>query len=137
MIALENKILQRINLHKSGRSVGITSVCSANHYVIKAAILNAKKNNQILLIEATSNQVDQFGGYTGLTPLQFKHSVFEFAASLNFPEDKIILGGDHLGPNRWQNEVSTSAIQKAQDQIAAYVSAGFTKIHLGCKYEMC
>jgi D-tagatose-1,6-bisphosphate aldolase subunit GatZ/KbaZ len=130
MIALENKILQRINLHKSGRSVGITSVCSANHYVIKAAILNAKRNNQILLIEATSNQVDQFGGYTGITPIQFKHSVFEFAASLNFPEDKIILGGDHLGPNRWQNEVASSAIKKAQVQIAAYVSAGFTKIHL-------
>jgi D-tagatose-1,6-bisphosphate aldolase subunit GatZ/KbaZ len=130
MIALENKILQRINLHKSGKSVGIKSVCSANHYVIKAAILNAKKNNQILLIEATSNQVDQFGGYTKLTPAQFKQSVLELAKQLNFSEENIILGGDHLGPNRWQNESSAAAMHKAEDQISAYVSAGFIKIHL-------
>jgi D-tagatose-1,6-bisphosphate aldolase subunit GatZ/KbaZ len=130
MTAVENKILQIINVHKAGKPIGITSVCSANHYVIKASILNAKKNNQNLLIESTSNQVDQFGGYTGLTPAQFTQSVLELATSLNFPEDNIILGGDHLGPNRWQNEVSASAMHKAQDQISAYVSAGFTKIHL-------
>jgi D-tagatose-1,6-bisphosphate aldolase subunit GatZ/KbaZ len=130
MTAVENKILQIIVAHKAGKSIGITSVCSANYYVIKAAILNSKKNNQILLIESTSNQVDQFGGYTGLTPAKFKHSVFELASSLSFPEDNIILGGDHLGPNRWQNEMSTSAMHKAQDQISAYASAGFTKIHL-------
>jgi len=130
MIVLENKILQLINYHKTGKTVGITSVCSANYYVIKAAIINAKKNNQILLIESTSNQVDQFGGYTGLTPAQFKESVFILANQLNFSEENIILGGDHLGPNRWQNDVSSSAVRKAQDQISAYVTAGFTKIHL-------
>lgn len=130
MIAIDHKILQLIGEHKSGRTVGIASICSANYYVIKAAIQNAKKNNQTLLIESTSNQVDQFGGYTGLTPAQFKHSVLELAASLNYPEGDIILGGDHLGPNRWQNEISDSAINKARDQISAYVRAGFTKIHL-------
>ena len=50
MTAVENKILQIVVAHKTGKSIGITSVCSANYYVIKAAILNAKKNNQILLI---------------------------------------------------------------------------------------
>ena len=130
MIAVDSKILQMINRHKSGYAVGFTSICSANYYVIKAAILNAKKNNQLLLIESTSNQVDQFGGYTGFTPLQFKKTVFEMASSLNFPLEKIILGGDHLGPNRWQDESSISAMQKAKEQIAAYVSSGFTKIHL-------
>jgi D-tagatose-1,6-bisphosphate aldolase subunit GatZ/KbaZ len=130
MIAVENKILKIIGNHKSGNAIGITSICSANYYVIKAAILNAKKYNQILLIESTSNQVDQFGGYTGLTPAKFKQSVFKLANQLNFSEENIILGGDHLGPNRWQNEVSSSALQKAKDQITSYVSSGFTKIHL-------
>jgi D-tagatose-1,6-bisphosphate aldolase subunit GatZ/KbaZ len=130
MIAVENKILNIIGKHKSGDAIGITSICSANYYVIKAAILNAKRYNHILLIESTSNQVDQFGGYTGLTPLQFKKSVFELASSLHFPVENILLGGDHLGPNRWQNESSISAMQKAKEQIAAYVSSGFTKIHL-------
>ncbi len=130
MIAFENNILQVISGHKSGKAVGITSICSANYYVIKAAIQYAKKNNQTLLIESTSNQVDQFGGYTGLTPAKFKRSVLKLASSLNYPEGNVILGGDHLGPNRWQNEKSNSAIHKGQDQISAYVSAGFTKIHL-------
>ena len=100
MIAADNKILQLLNRHRLGKPVGITSICSANYYVIKAAVQNAKKNNLTLLIEATSNQVDQFGGYTGETPGQFKRSVLELAASLDFPEEEIILGGDHLGPNR-------------------------------------
>ena len=130
MIAVENKILQLVSKHKLGEAIGLTSVCSANLYVIKAAILNAKKYNQILLIESTSNQVDQFGGYTGITPHQFRTLVFNLANDLAFPIENLILGGDHLGPNRWQNENSNSAMQKAKDQMAAYISAGYTKIHL-------
>jgi D-tagatose-1,6-bisphosphate aldolase subunit GatZ/KbaZ len=130
MIAVENKILQLVSKHKSGKAVGLASVCSANLFVIKAAILNAKKYNQNLLIESTSNQVDQFGGYTGIIPQQFRKIVFDLANTLDFSIENIILGGDHLGPNRWQNENSNSAMQKAKDQIAAYMSAGYTKIHL-------
>lgn len=136
MVAVENKILQLVNNHKSGKAVGITSVCSANYFVIKAAILNAKKHNQTLLIESTSNQVDQYGGYSGLTPIQFKKSVLDLASSLNFPEENLILGGDHLGPNRWQNKDSASAMEKAKVQIASYVSAGFTKIHLDASMKL-
>jgi len=130
MIAVENKILEIVNNHKSGNPVGITSVCSSNFYVIRVAIINAKKNNQLALIESTSNQVDQFGGYTGITPAQFNKIVFEMAENLNFPKENLILGGDHLGPNRWQNENSESAMKKAKDQISDYVAAGYTKIHL-------
>ncbi len=130
MIALDNKISQVIRTHKSGQRIGITSVCSANPYVLNAAFRHAKKNNRLLLIEATSNQVDQYGGYTGLTPVLFKQSVFEIVRKLNFPSENLILGGDHLGPNRWQNENSESALRKAQEQISAYINAGFYKIHL-------
>ncbi len=130
MIALENKISQVIRAHKSGQRTGITSVCSANSYVIEAAIQHAKKNDNLLLIEATSNQVDQYGGYTGLTPALFKLSVCQTARKLNFPSENLILGGDHLGPNRWQNDKSDSALRKAQEQISSYIKAGFCKIHL-------
>ncbi len=130
MIATDNKLLSLVALHKSGRPLGITSICSANVYVIKAAILHAKKNNKMVLIESTSNQVDQFGGYTGLTPKGFKEAVFEIAEEVNYPAENIILGGDHLGPNRWQNENFNPAIQKAKDQVSAYAAAGFNKIHL-------
>ncbi|MDZ7765913.1 MAG: class II D-tagatose-bisphosphate aldolase, non-catalytic subunit [Melioribacteraceae bacterium] len=89
-----------------------------------------QKKNTSVLIESTSNQVDQFGGYTGLTPEDFKNNVFQLARKMNFPSENIILGGDHLGPNVWQNENSESALKKAEDQIAAYIKAGYTKIHL-------
>jgi D-tagatose-1,6-bisphosphate aldolase subunit GatZ/KbaZ len=130
MIAIDNKILSLVAQHKAGKPVGITSVCSANTYVIKAAILNAKKNNQAVLIESTSNQVDQFGGYTRLTPADFRKNIFDIAKGVNFSIENILLGGDHLGPNRWQNETSDSAMQKAKVQINAYVKAGYNKIHL-------
>lgn len=130
MIALENKIAQVVRTHKSGARTGISSVCSANPYVIEAAIHHARENNNVVLIEATSNQVDQYGGYTGLTPMLFKESVFQTARKLNFPQENLILGGDHLGPNRWQNEKSDTALSKAQEQISDYIKAGFCKIHL-------
>lgn len=85
-----------------------------------------------LLIEATSNQVDQFGGYTGMTPADFRGFVCQLADSLNFPQDALILGGDHLGPNRWQNLPAAQAMANADDLIKSYVAAGFKKIHLDC-----
>jgi len=130
MIAAKNKMLELLRENKSGNPRGITSVCSANEFVIRAAIINARRNNQPALIESTSNQVDQFGGYTGITPSGFRELVYNIAMDCKFPSENIILGGDHLGPNRWQDESSTSAMQKAKEQIAAYVSAGYTKIHL-------
>ncbi|UTM59729.1 tagatose-bisphosphate aldolase subunit KbaZ [Photobacterium sp. CCB-ST2H9] len=125
-------LLDLIKKHKRGEAVGIYSVCSAHPFVIEAAIRQALKDNSVLLIEATSNQVDQTGGYTGMTPEDFQEFVFSIAQRLNFPRHQLILGGDHLGPNRWQKEDSSSAMIKAEAQIAAYVAAGFKKIHLDC-----
>ncbi len=130
MIAFENKILSILKMHKAGDLIGITSICSVNEYVIKAAILNAKKYSKILLIESTSNQVDQFGGYTGMIPIKFRELVYSIAKSLEFPAGNIVLGGDHLGPNVWSNQAANYAMENAKEQIKSYVNAGYTKIHL-------
>lgn len=90
----------------------------------------ARDEENPLLIEATSNQVDQFGGYTGMTPLDFRHYVNRLAERQHLNRELLILGGDHLGPNRWQDEPAEEAMAKARDQIRAYVEAGFQKIHL-------
>lgn len=123
-------ILNIVKKHKAGNPAGIYSVCSANRFVLEASMLQAKQRDEFLLIEATSNQVDQFGGYTGLTPSMFRDMVEEIAKSVDYPFSKIVLGGDHLGPNVWQNENSGTAMKKAEEQIREYVKAGFTKIHL-------
>jgi len=111
---------------------GITSVCSAHPFVIEAALLQAQADGDTALIEATCNQVNQEGGYTGMTPAAFRDYVHAIADRLGFPRDRIILGGDHLGPNPWKRLPAEEALQRAETMVAAYVSAGYEKIHLDC-----
>ncbi|MCE2595023.1 D-tagatose-bisphosphate aldolase, class II, non-catalytic subunit [Motilimonas cestriensis] len=125
-------LLSLIGQHKQGRATGIYSVCSAHPLVLEAAIKQAAHDQQLVLIEATSNQVNQFGGYTGMTPQDFADHVFALAARLNFPAQNIILGGDHLGPNCWQNLTAKQAMAYSSQMINDYVCAGFKKIHLDC-----
>ena len=118
--------------NRAGDKVGIYSVCSAHPLVIEASMRQAQADGSLVLIEATSNQVDQFGGYTGMTPVDFREFIYGIAEQQGFDRDRIILGGDHLGPNRWQKEDPETAMAKADDLVRAYVSAGYTKIHLDC-----
>ncbi|MDX1889516.1 D-tagatose-bisphosphate aldolase, class II, non-catalytic subunit [Mycolicibacterium sp. 050158] len=127
-----NWLADTIARHRSGDPIGVYSVCSAHPTVVQAAMAQAAADDGHVLIEATSNQVDQFGGYTGLRPAQFRDLVFDLADQQGFARDRIVLGGDHLGPNRWQHENSTAAMEKAEVLIAAYVEAGYAKIHLDC-----
>lgn len=116
--------------HKRGEHVGICSVCSAHPLVIEAALRFDLDSDNKVLIEATSNQVNQFGGYTGMKPADFRDFVYEIAKEVGFPPERLILGGDHLGPNCWQNEAAAVAMEKSVELIKAYVAAGFSKIHL-------
>ncbi|HCR3763219.1 tagatose-bisphosphate aldolase subunit KbaZ [Citrobacter freundii] len=125
-------LTKMVEQHKRGKANGIYAVCSAHPIVLEAAIRYAHANHTPLLIEATSNQVDQFGGYTGMTPADFRSFVCRLSDSLDFSQDMLILGGDHLGPNRWQNLPAEQAMANADDLIKSYVAAGFKKIHLDC-----
>lgn len=119
-----------ISRHKNGENIGICSVCSAHPLVIEATLRYELNTGNKVLIEATSNQVNQFGGYTGMKPADFMKFISAIADSVGFPKEKIILGGDHLGPNCWQNEKADDAMEKSKVLIAEYVKAGFSKIHL-------
>ncbi|MDF1489336.1 D-tagatose-bisphosphate aldolase, class II, non-catalytic subunit [Tessaracoccus caeni] len=128
----QDHLRQILGQNKAGQKAGIYSVCSAHPLVLEASMRQAKQDGSVLLIEATSNQVDQFGGYTGMTPVDFREFVYGIAENQDFAKDRIILGGDHLGPNRWQKESPDTAMDKAEDLVRAYVAAGYTKIHLDC-----
>ena len=125
-------LLDTVAKHKGGEAVGIYSVCSAHPLVVEASVQQALDDDGYLLVEATSNQVDQFGGYTGMKPQDFRRLVLDLARRHGLAEDRIVLGGDHLGPNRWQDRPAEEAMAHAGDLIASYVAAGFTKIHLDC-----
>ncbi|WP_296435542.1 MULTISPECIES: D-tagatose-bisphosphate aldolase, class II, non-catalytic subunit [unclassified Rhizobium] len=124
--------------HGSGAK-GIPSICSAHPLVIEASMLHALKQGAHLLVEATCNQVNQDGGYTGMTPADFRDFVEKIAADTGFPLEKLILGGDHLGPNPWKSLPADEAMAKASTMIEAFAKAGFTKLHLdtsmGCAGE--
>lgn len=121
-----------VERHKRNAQSGIYAVCSAHPLVLEAALRFARQTGGPLLVEATSNQVDQFGGYTGMTPQDFHDFIFRLAQEQNFPAGQLIIGGDHLGPNRWQDQPAEVAMGHAEELIRQYVAAGFSKIHLDC-----
>jgi D-tagatose-1,6-bisphosphate aldolase subunit GatZ/KbaZ len=124
-----------VRRHKAGVHVGVTSVCSAHPLVLQAAVEHAQETAGIVLIEATSNQVDQTGGYTGMRPGDFRDLVLAMADAASLPRERVILGGDHLGPNRWRALPPDEAMAHADELVRAYVDAGFTKIHLDCSFS--
>lgn len=128
--------MEIIQNRKVGKLRGIYSVCSANEYVIEAAFHRAIKNNQYVLIEATANQANQYGGYTGMKPKDFRDFVNSIAEKMSFPKDKIILGGDHLGMLPWKSQVYEEAMNKASELIKEYVLAGFSKIHIDSSMQL-
>lgn len=125
-----NPLKKLIELQKQGKAVGIYSACSANEYVIAATLQRGKQDNSCVLIESTANQCDQNGGYTGMTPVDFKKFVLSIAAKIGFDTNKLFLGGDHLGPLTWSHLNEKEAMENASELIRHYIHAGFTKIHI-------
>jgi D-tagatose-1,6-bisphosphate aldolase subunit GatZ/KbaZ len=125
-------LLDLVARHKGGESVGIWSLCSAHPLVIEAAMRETKTSDAPLLIEATCNQVNQSGGYTGMTPESFRRFLRAIAERAAFPPDRLWLGGDHLGPAAWRQEPAAVAMERSEILVAEYVAAGFRKIHLDC-----
>jgi D-tagatose-1,6-bisphosphate aldolase subunit GatZ/KbaZ len=125
-------LMQQHLLHNSAGSCrrGIYSVCSAHPWVLRAATEQAKADKSLLLIEATSNQVNQNGGYTGMRPADFRRFAEEIVDAAGFDRSRLILGGDHLGPNPWRTLDPETAMANAVEMVREYASAGFSKIHL-------
>lgn len=126
----QHPLQQMMQRRRNGEIVGIPSYCSANELVLEQVLRRAKALQAPVLIEATANQVNQFGGYTGMQPQDFYDMVLKMAADLGVSEDLIILAGDHLGPLTWQNLPEAEAMEHSATLVYQYARAGFTKIHL-------
>lgn len=116
--------------NRGGKAIGLPCFCTANEHVLRAILAYAKSTGHPTVIEATCNQVNQEGGYTGMTPAGFISWLHGMAHEVGVPIDQLILGGDHLGPNPWRRAPATEAMEKARELVRLYVQAGFTKIHL-------
>src|SRR5579885_25682 len=73
---------------------GSYAVCSAHPQVIAAAIQQSIEDRTVLHLEATSSQVNQFGGYIGRTPSQFAKDVRSVAQAAGLPPERLLFGGD-------------------------------------------
>lgn len=133
---MKNRILEILEKRKEGINAGIPSFCSANKIVIEVILEEAKKIDEYALIEATSNQVNQFGGYMNMQSKDFKEYVYQIADKLNFDKNKIILGGDHLGPLPWANLDEKTAMDNAKKLVYDCVLQGYTKIHLDTSMKL-
>ncbi len=127
---MKHPMQEMMEKRRQGIKCGIPSYCSANELVLETALRRAKLLNQPVLIEATANQVNQYGGYTGMLPKDFYQLVLTMAEKIGVPEQQIILAGDHLGPLTWQNLPEAEAMEKSIELVYQYARAGFTKIHL-------
>ena len=116
--------------NRAGQGGGLPSWCTAHPQTLAAILCTYRDDTAPILIEATCNQVNQFGGYTGMTPARFVTFVHGIARAQGVTPARLILGGDHLGPNPWKSAPAAQAMAHARDMVAAYVAAGFTKIHL-------
>lgn len=116
--------------NRERRGGGLPSWCTAHPQTLAAILHTYRKDRAPILIEATCNQVNPSGGYTGMTPADFVGFVQRIARAEGIDPARLILGGDHLGPNPWKAMPADKAMALARDMVAAYAAAGFTKIHL-------
>ena len=108
----------------------LPSFCTSNLDVLKIILFFTKKNNLPCLIESTSNQVNQYGGYTKLTPKKFQVEILKLVKFIKFPKRKLFLGGDHLGPLPWKNKKIKTSLKNSLIMINDYINANYCKIHI-------
>ena len=121
MSPLQTQLLKRT------KNQAVMSACTAHPLALEAVLEHAELAGVPALIEATANQVNQFGGYTGMLPSDFVAYINRLAEGRNC---EVILGGDHLGPLIWRSLPEAEAMDNAAKLISQYVAAGFTKIHI-------
>ena len=127
---MKHPIKEILEKRQKGNPTGIPSYCTANNIVIEAILEYYLESGDYVLIECTANQVNQYGGYTGMTPTDFREYVYSIADKVGFPKDKIILGADHFGPLTWKDKSEEEAMENAKELVRLAVLAGYTKIHL-------
>ncbi len=119
-----------MKISKIIKTKALPSFCTSNIDVIYSIISYCKYYRLPCLIECTSNQVNQHGGYTKKTPKKFIDEIFKIAKNIKFEKKNIILGGDHLGPLPWKNVINRVALKNSIELINKFVTLKFAKIHI-------
>ena len=116
--------------NRAGEPIGLPCFCTANEHVVRSIFRYAADHHFPVVIEATCNQVNQDGGYTGMNAEDFSRWVSALGTQFGVVPSNIVLGGDHLGPNPWRHLPADRAMAKADALVRDFAAAGFRKIHL-------
>ena len=119
-----------MTLDKIIKSKALPSFCTSNIEVIKSILFFCNLKKLPCLIECTSNQVNQHGGYTNKTPKMFIQEISRLSKKIKFNPKRLFLGGDHLGPLPWSSKNNDIAIKNSILLIKNYLNENFSKIHI-------
>ena len=119
-----------MKINKIIKDKALPSFCTSNTDVIKSILFFCHIKKLPCLIECTSNQVNQYGGYTNKTPQNFMKEISNIRKEINFDKKKLFLGGDHLGPLPWKKQNKAAAIKKSISLINDFLKQNFCKIHI-------
>ena len=117
-------------MNKSILKHSLPSFCSSNFDVLKSIMIFAKYQNFPVLIESTSNQVNQYGGYSGLKPFQFEKKIRRLAKFIKLNNKSLMIGGDHLGPLPWKDLDEATAMKNSKKLVKDCLKAKYKKIHI-------
>jgi len=134
----------RVILDKIHRTLRLNScmLCLSpiSKHIVLAYVKTAKELNAPLYFNASLNQVDRDGGYTGWTPSSFKTYVLQVAREHGF-KGPTILQLDHGGP--WlkdehiaRNYSYSQALNDFLKSLEAFIEAGFNVIHIDTTVDM-
>ena len=133
---MENKLVTILRNRQTTAIKGVYCACTANEFVLRVCMEKAKESGTPLIVEATANQVNQYGGYTGMKPQEYVNFVKKLAKQVGLAANDLIIGGDHLGPLTWVDEDEEEAMAEAKELVKQFVLAGATKIHLDTSMKL-
>jgi D-tagatose-1,6-bisphosphate aldolase subunit GatZ/KbaZ len=119
-----------MKIDKILKNKALPSFCTSNMDVIKTILYFCRVKKLPCLIESTSNQVNQHGGYTKKTPKIFVKEILNLKKKIKFDSKKLFLGGDHLGPLPWKKKNNSIAMKNSISLINDYLEQNFCKIHI-------
>lgn len=137
MVRLLDRIREMSNAGGPPRTLLV--ICPNSRAVIDAAVHAAARHQAPLAFTATLNQVDEDGGYTGMTHLDLAQTVRESVRKLCF-DGPVSLAVDHGGPfvkdrHRMEGWSPAAARAGVRDSFAAAIRAGFDLIHVDCTVD--
>ncbi len=119
-----------IEQNRGGANIGLPCFCSANEMVLRTLFECCAAHDVPIVVEASATQVNQDGGYTGISAADFSRWVSSLSAEFGVADERLVLAGAHLGPMPWSHLSPKDALDNTKNLVKDYAAAGFRKIHL-------